>query len=178
MTLAFSEKINDKPTYFISKIWYGFLFRKDDLFNESQKYHTEYIEKFKDNWDFRDFHHSEKYEKIHTIRKDKSNKWKAGNDIHFTINAKTKNQFQFAPVLKCVSTQAIHIKHFYDVVEITIDNNKLLKVSHRGLNKIVEYDFELETLAKNDGFDSVEDFFQYFNEDYTGKIIHWTNLKY
>jgi hypothetical protein len=178
MILAFSEKINDKPTFFIDKIWYGFLFRKDNLFDESQKYHHKYIEKFKENWDFESFHYTIKYEKIHTIRKDSSNRWKPGNDIHFTINVRTKKEFQFAPVLKCVTTQLIKINHFSDVVEIEIDNTKVLKAYHKGFNKIIEYDFEIETLAKNDGFDSIEDFFQYFNEDFTGKIIHWTNLKY
>lgn len=28
------------------------------------------------------------------------------------------------------------------------------------------------------GFDSVKDFFRYFNKDFKGKIIHWTDLKY
>ena len=36
----------------------------------------------------------------------------------------------------------------------------------------------LRELAKNDGFESVEDFFAYFNKDFKGKIIHWTDLQY
>ncbi len=37
---------------------------------------------------------------------------------------------------------------------------------------------EVNQLAINDGFNSVDDFFQYFNTDFTGKLIHWTDLKY
>lgn len=33
-------------------------------------------------------------------------------------------------------------------------------------------------LATNDGFDSVSDFLTYFNDHFTGQIVHWTNLKY
>ena len=33
-------------------------------------------------------------------------------------------------------------------------------------------------LAINDGFESLKHFFEYFNEDFEGKIIHWTDLKY
>jgi hypothetical protein len=39
-------------------------------------------------------------------------------------------------------------------------------------------DAELKILSVNDGFDSVDDFFEWFNEDFAGKIIHWTDLKY
>ena len=36
----------------------------------------------------------------------------------------------------------------------------------------------IKILAKNDGFDSVDDFFKWFDKDFNGKIIHWTNKKY
>jgi hypothetical protein len=36
----------------------------------------------------------------------------------------------------------------------------------------------VEVLARNDGFATVKDFFEWFSEDYTGKIIHWTELRY
>jgi hypothetical protein len=35
-----------------------------------------------------------------------------------------------------------------------------------------------EQLAINDGFETVEHFFRWFNEDFSGKIIHWTDLRY
>jgi hypothetical protein len=32
--------------------------------------------------------------------------------------------------------------------------------------------------VQNDGFDSIEDFFSYFDKGFKGKIIHWTDLRY
>ena len=37
---------------------------------------------------------------------------------------------------------------------------------------------ETMRLAKNDGFNSLDEFFAWFNKDFTGTIIHWSNLKY
>ena len=42
---------------------------------------------------------------------------------------------------------------------------------------------EIEQLAFNDGFEAVEDFEDYFiaemeNDEYAGKILHWTDFKY
>lgn len=33
-------------------------------------------------------------------------------------------------------------------------------------------------LAFNDGFNSLEEFFEWFDKDYVGKIIHFTDFKY
>lgn len=37
---------------------------------------------------------------------------------------------------------------------------------------------DMERLAKNDGFETMDDFWTFFNEPYQGMIIHWTNTKY
>lgn len=37
---------------------------------------------------------------------------------------------------------------------------------------------EMKAIAKNDGFDSLADFLTWFNKDFTGRIIHWTDKKY
>lgn len=37
---------------------------------------------------------------------------------------------------------------------------------------------DLATFVLNDGFDSLEQFWNYFTENKTLKIIHWTNFKY
>lgn len=106
--------------------------------------------------------------KLHTIREDKSHSWVQDRDIHFVINNRTKDRYQFAPILPVVSIQHIEIRYSgqkYGPV-VCIDGTKLL-----GANS-------LEKLAQNDGFDSVDDFFSWFNIDFKGKIIHWTNLKY
>ena len=43
--------------------------------------------------------------------------------------------------------------------------------------RYLNYD-EIKILSLNDGFDSVQQFFKWFNKDFEGKIIHWTKLKY
>lgn len=103
--------------------------------------------------------------KIHTIRYDEKNRWKAGNIIHFATGIRTKNYNCFRHGF-CQSIQQIKIKHKVDFyITIEIDGKNLLKE-------------EIEQLAKNDGFDSVQDFFEWFNEDFEGRIIHWTEFKY
>jgi len=39
-------------------------------------------------------------------------------------------------------------------------------------------DLSIELLAKNDGFESVEDFWKWFNVEKTFRCIHWTDFKY
>jgi hypothetical protein len=109
--------------------------------------------------------------KLHTFRHDANNRWKTGKLIHFYIYTRTKNQLLFAPVLKCVSTQKIEIVHqdpdgFKLAAPQVYVNNRWI------IGK------PLEQLIKNDGFASPAHFFAYFNTCFTGKIIHWTNLKY
>jgi hypothetical protein len=72
------------------------------------KYSVEYKEKFGKEWDIRKNIFLET-PKIHTIRTDYPHKWKSGNKIHFVINNRTKNRFQFAPVIPCTRTQDIQI---------------------------------------------------------------------
>lgn len=185
MTLAFSTELKGKPTFFVEKIW------ESILRNGIEVNALEFSELGRKAMP-KGYKVGTHNTKLHTIRRDTKNRWKAGNDIHFVINNRTPNRFQFAPVVKCVSTQEIEILWFdknesdipcstylikeeqvgEEVIEweipiaIWIDNEKLLSIK------------EVETLAINDGFDSVEDFFAYFSEDFKGKIIHWTPLKY
>lgn len=110
--------------------------------------------------------------KKHTIRRDVNDRWKAGNDIHFYIYSRTKNQYQFAPVLKCLRVQKIEITEDDLICEQNCMEPTILID-----NKPLSLD-ECEKLAVNDGFDNIQDFLAYFNEDFEGKLIHWTNLKY
>lgn len=106
--------------------------------------------------------------KKHTIRADNGNRWKEGSLIHPVINNRTPQRFQFAPTIKCKGVQKIEILH-----GLKRENHAFVKVDDKVLHQS-----EIEILAINDGFDSVEQFFQWFNTDFTGKIIHWTDLKY
>ncbi|MEC3875960.1 hypothetical protein [Chryseobacterium salviniae] len=158
MILSFKTKINGKPTYFPEKIWSGL----GDVCNKYNycidEFHTGLMNVgFDDQRDHKP--------KLHTIRKDDKNRWKPGMMIDFFINARQKDMFRFAPRIPVVSIQYIGILHYRDNSEVNIDGRYL-------------FPSEVEKLAKNDGFESVDDFFQYFNEDYNGIIIHWTNLKY
>lgn len=122
--------------------------------------------------------------KIHTIRRDLSKRWKKGRDIHFVMFQRTKDQFRFAPVLKCTETQEISIKHFkHDSgtsARVFIDGKNIgCIVWNKGFEtEPIITGPEMIDLAINDGFESVEDFFRYFNEDFEGTLVHWTGVRY
>lgn len=105
--------------------------------------------------------------KIHSIRK--GNRWKEGMKIHCATGVRTKEYNQFDEKM-CVSVQNIKMEWLKPFSEqkhlfITIDNHTLS----------IE---EMEVLSQNDGFEDLEDFFEWFSEDFDGQIIHWTDFKY
>lgn len=63
----------------------------------------------------------------------------------------------------CKSTQTITIEPSSRT--IIIDGKELSKS-------------DMELLSKNDGFETTDDFWAFFNEPYQGMIIHWTDTKY
>lgn len=166
MTLAFTQEINNKPTYFVHKTWESLLTDGITCF------FNDFTEKLNEalplvgEMKVGDYH-----PKRHTIRRDSKNRWKAGNKIHPVINNRTPQRFQFAPILKCISIQAI------EIIWSDQENkrNEFPAIFIDG--KILDQESE-KKLALNDGFESVAEFHKYFNTDFYGKIIHWTNLKY
>lgn len=100
-------------------------------------------------------------EKIHTIRRDQKDRWKPGRIIHFSTGVRTKDYSQFA-IGRCVSTSEIIINPAEERVFISIGPGLV----YRGQGVI--------TFAKNDGFDSLADFWKWFNQPFEGKLIHWT----
>lgn len=178
MILPFSTHINKKETLFVDKIIEGLI--SNNIITEKQ--YDQSVQNYIDaDYDFHWFTKEIKG-KIHTIRKDENNRWKVGTMIDFFINSRTKDMFRFAPRVPVVSIQKIKIKYFWHSldynkkVEVYVDNCFLGQYYFNKVNPNGES--ELIKLAQNDGFDSVEDFFNYFNEDFEGKIIHWTDLKY
>lgn len=168
MILSFSTKINSKPSYFIEKIWEGLLRNVFITDLEYIDFITQHKNRFGKNWDWFPEEHSRlNNPKIHTIREDAKDRWQSGTKIDFFINPRQKNMFRFAPVLPVVSVQKIEIIHteYMNDIIVTIDG-KRLNTS------------EKQQLAYNDGFETLYDFLAYFNEDFTGKLIHWTELKY
>lgn len=107
--------------------------------------------------------------KFHTIRH--GERFKKGDKLHMVINNRTKNRFQFVPVLEVVSTQEVYMSCFKQELEIDIDDR-------------YRYYPDKEKLAINDGFDSYDDFESYFKyimketNTFSGQIIHWTDLRY
>ena len=107
--------------------------------------------------------------KIHTIRA--GERWKKGDRIHMATGVRTKkyncfnNDFQTLHYV--ASVQEILIKNLFD------DHNGVWVDGRKLSSK------ELETLAQNDGFDNVNDFWDWFKwQDFTGQIIHCTNKRY
>lgn len=170
MTLAFKQEINGKPTMFIEKIWQSLL--RDNVEMNINEFEVTFkkclplIGKMKVG---------EYYQKKHTIRKDTKRRWKEGMDIHMVINNRTKDRFQFAPVLKVKSIQRVFMTYAYnDLIQISVDGTELFGHDQRLI------------FAKNDGFDTWEDFFNWFypiimndpKEQFSGILIHWTDLEY
>lgn len=163
MILGFSTKINGKPTFFVDKIWSGLIDHK-----LSSIYTCRYYESKREEITPNEFAIVPHYTpKIHTIREDKKNRWRVNMKIDFFINVRTKLMFQFAPkqrVLRIQNIEIINTEFMNDKI-ITIDG-KVLVTS------------EINLLAMNDGFETTKDFFDYFDKDFSGKLIHWTNLRY
>lgn len=163
MILSFSTHINGKPTWFVYKIWQSL---KPIVLSEFIAHIDE--SNLPPHWMQKKF-----YPKLHTIREDKNDRWKAGMMIDFFINARTKNMFRFAPQIPVVSKQRIFMTYLPQCglgFRVSINGREL-------------EENEVEQLAFNDGFEAVEDFEDYFiaqmeDDQYSGKIIHWTNFKY
>ena len=184
MQLSFSTHINNQPSYFTYKILLALW--KEATINCGELLHSHVLKKI---YEYDSIVKGSDQEiskqkledlkpKIHTIREDKSNRWKVGNKIHFIINPRTKKRFQFAPIVDVVSIQYIKIEWlgegFYPYITIWDDEHetKLNPTNH------FDYVSQLEDLSINDGFESFQEFLNYFDKDFEGKIIHWTNEKY
>lgn len=161
MTLSFSKYLNNKPTYFVEKIWAGLLPEYRGAIIALQ---PDYLKATPNDPKIRMFGMLKP--KIHTLREDPSNRWKKDNKIHFVINNRTPYRFQFAPTIPCTNIQSVLIDKHYGTPQIYID-----EVLLRGDENYLQF-------ANNDGFDSVEEFYDCFRIGWEGKLIGWTNHKY
>lgn len=109
--------------------------------------------------------------KVHTIRA--GNRWQPGRFIHFAYGQRTKDYHCF-----CHGT----VKTVQEIIIYT-DIQKVM-VATKGVGDSYTFDFQkisedqVKELATNDGFDSVEDFWKWFNVDLKGQIISWTGKLY
>lgn len=117
--------------------------------------------------------------KEHTIREDATNRWKAGRVMDMATGVRTKEYNKFTEQI-CISTQKFQIK--WDIPFGEEYKGRLFKVfiDDRCMNNNFYINNEpmLQVIARKDGFDTLEDFLDWFSEDFTGKIIHWTKNKY
>ena len=105
------------------------------------------------------------YLKVHSIRVDNHDRWKAGRTIHHCYGNRTKQRECFL-VNTCVSTQRLSINYPSDGNVLVIIDGRRLQWS------------EIGELVVNDGFSSVKEFFDWFNKTEHYTLIHWTEKRY
>lgn len=116
--------------------------------------------------------------KIHTIRLDKHNRWHAGKSIQMATGVRTKAYHQFnddrADIKKCISTQKIVIQWYkFTTTSGETIVGPMVEIDGKSLTAL-----QIHELAVADGFDNIDQFFEWFNTDFEGKIIHWTPKNY
>lgn len=146
--------------------------------------------------------------KLHTIREDKKERWKAGMGIEMCYGVRTKqfecfNSVRTPDNLALAPSKRIKYTGLGEVVSLQkIEIHRLPPHPHHprftmpmefrnGKHKVtfnasftVHIDGralsipEIEQLALNDGFTDATEFFTWFNDRFVGRIIHWTPLKY
>lgn len=185
MILPFSTQLNGKATYFVEKILRGLLNEHAGKVKGIADYIYTSGEALKYNNVDEIFTIIENRvkPKLHTIREDKNNRWKVGTMIDFFINCRQKNMFRFAPRIPVVSVQEIEMIWTgkatpIPTIDIWIDGECYVQNYEPEFNSSQQRQTRMEELAYNDGFDTVQDFLEYFNEDFKGKLIHWTDKRY
>lgn len=170
MIAGFSTKIKEKETHFVSKIWSGLI--KNGLATIEQLkeyellYHLNYCKDL--NID------PSAKPKLHTLREDSKNRWKVRLIIDFFINCRKEDMFRFAPKVQVLGIQNVFITRNDLGKSMVFIDGKLFYLQDWSL----EHKYKMLHFAQNDGFETTEEFFEYFDTDFNGKIIHWTNLKY
>ena len=173
MTLGFSTQMFGKPNHFVEKILSGMTknIGLDLRVEIDRDYLPEYSKRTGNKLSYSNI--EQFFQKIHTIRA--GNRWKDHQKIHFVIGNRTKYRFQFAPVLPVNKIQEIEIirePFIFEGKRQKGDKCKVIIDGRRISNN------EVFVLAENDGFDSLKDFLKYFNTDFKGQLIHWTDKVY
>jgi hypothetical protein len=170
MILGYSTIIDTKETHFVDKIWSGLIQNELAFHEQIKEFQNDYLLKTLKELEI----NIEVTPKLHTIREDIKNRWKVGAKIDFYINTRKEDMFRFAPILPVVSIQYIMITRNKHGKAMVFIDGKIFYLQDWS----VEQKYKMLHFAKNDGFETTEAFFEYFDTDFNGKIIHWTNLKY
>lgn len=119
--------------------------------------------------------------KLHTIRRDKEDVLHPGLEVELVFRSKGREHMKFGALTKIESTQNFIVKYLRKrgetKAQIFVDG-VLIGETIWVHCQLKNCSSTLEALIRNDGFDSVNSFFEWFSEDFSGKIIHWTGLKY
>lgn len=115
--------------------------------------------------------------KLHTIRA--GNRFNPGDILHMATGVRTKNYNQFnkgiSSLEKVVAVQEIKI--YSDIKEVWVEKQSIDRNVYLGPLRKLSVE-EVEQLAINDGFDSIEQFWKWFTTDLSGQIIFWVDKKY
>jgi hypothetical protein len=120
--------------------------------------------------------------KIHTCRKDQKNRWQKGMKIHHCYSFRSKTGYKCFFENVCTGTQKLFI--------VLVPIRKKKGVWQFDVKVNIDRKRWLDPLmfAKNDGFENLTDFINWFFPDnkkgvkkhtmWYGKLIHWTDLIY
>lgn len=176
MILNFQTTFKDgSPTYFVDKISETFDFLdNEELQNIWDSAWGKFFGKEELNLLFKRWSDltelPEVHQKLHSLREDIHDRWQIGAKIHFYIWARNKRAICFGiGEVKAIQYAVINAK----LQRVYILDQKDGMGHARELLGV-----DLATFVLNDGFDSLEQFWNYFTENKTLKIIHWTNFKY
>ena len=109
--------------------------------------------------------------KIHTIRADNADRWKAGRSIQMCYRGKNYSVLEefnkgLPHLQRCTGVQTIEIN--------TTEKHAIIKIEGRQIGLA-----EHLLLAKYDGFEDVHEFYRWFKMvEFKGKLIHWTDYRY
>lgn len=162
MVLPIATEIHEKPSLFVERIICSF---PSDRSSELVPYLREYYTRFPHALDYEEPFPP----KLHVILLDQEETWKPGVMFLPVIHNDTELQFQFAPAMRCLATQVVTI----DAV------NHLVSIHENGIVRTLDQE-RLSMLCENEGFDSLDDFFGFF-QNFGGarlQIVHWTDLLY
>lgn len=104
--------------------------------------------------------------KVHTIRADRSNRWKVGMKIHFWLGNQRNTRGKIKPY-------QFGLGEVSDLQRIEIDSRH---------DRVIIEDYAYSTIdalndiAVNDGFDSWQDMKLFFHNSFEGWLIIWKNF--
>ena len=114
-------------------------------------------------------------DKIHTMREDAGDRWKDGTMAHLSIGARSKNY-------KCLHHLPVKIQRvkidWEEIMEGSENVAKRRSTPQMFIDGRKAGIMEQVLLASNDGFDTMDDFYAWFNESKTYKLLHWTDFTY